>query len=383
MTCLLVTGATGVVGSALVPELLSDPGASVVVLMRAGSAPQLAARFERLRAWWQQGGHAIDAGRVRALAGDVCRPLLGLDPEPFDRLAHEVTHIVHAAGNVRLNQPLAEARVSAVEGLRNVLKLAALCHARGTLRKLDVLSTVGVAGRMRGLIPEAPLQPSRFHNTYERAKHEAEQVLLAAMQCGLPATIHRPSMVVGDSRTGRVAQYQVFYYLIDFLLGRRTLGLLPRADGFKLDLVPVDYVARAVAICCREPQAVGRIFHLCSGPAGAMALEDLAARLEEYERRRGLRLPRRRRLPRCFFRGALALVRPLVRGRLRTALAGMPYFLTYLEDEQVFDNTHSRAFFEQRGLHLPRPEDYLERVIGCFRQDQAAAAGGRLQGALR
>lgn len=383
MTCLLVTGATGVVGSALVPELLCDSTATVVLLIRAQGPQELSSRLCRLHDWWQRQGLSIDLARVQALAGDVCRPLLGLEPDVYDRLARETTHIIHAAGNVRLNQPLAEARRSAVESLCHVLDLAARCRATGSFQKLDVLSTVGVAGRMRGLIPEASVQPAEFHNTYEQAKFEAEEVLLAAMRAGLPATIHRPSMVVGDSRTGRVAEFQVFYYLIDFLLGRHTLGFVPRAGRFKLDLVPVDYVARAVAVSCREPQAAGRIFHLCSGPHQAIALEDLAARLAAFERSRGVRLPRRRRLPRCLLHAAIALAQPLANGRLRKMLASMPYFLTYLEDEQVFDNAKSREFFEERGLHLPRPEEYLDRAIRYFREAQAAAVNGRLQGALR
>ncbi len=382
MTCILVTGATGVVGSALVPELLRAPDALVWLLLRARDEGHLAQRVAQLLAWWEQSGYQVDAARVQALRADVCQALLGLEPEMHERLARQITHVIHVAGNVRLNRPLAEARRSAVESVRHVLAFVERCREAELFRKLDVLSTVGVAGRMRGLIPEAALRPAKFHNTYEQAKFEAEELLLAAMQAGLPATIHRPSMVVGDSRTGRVAEFQVFYYLIDFLLGRHTLGLVPRAGGFKLDLVPVDYVARAVAISCREPQAAGRIFHLCSGPSGAIALEDLAARLAAFERGRGVRLPRRRRLPRSCLRAAIAIARPLAPGRLRKLLAGMPYFLTYLEDEQVFDNAQSREFFEQRGLHLPRPEDYLERVVSCFREARAAAADGRLGRAL-
>jgi thioester reductase-like protein len=80
MACLLVTGATGVVGSALVPELLRDPRASVVLLLRAQDAQDLGARLDRLHAWWRTVGHAVDATRVEALVGDVCQPLLGLEP---------------------------------------------------------------------------------------------------------------------------------------------------------------------------------------------------------------------------------------------------------------------------------------------------------------
>ena len=80
-------------------------------------------------------------------------------------------------------------------------------------------------------------------------------------------------MVIGDSASGRVIHFQVFYHLCEFLSGRRTCGLLPDFGGFKLDVVPADYVAAAIGASIASPEASGRILHLCSGPARALALD--------------------------------------------------------------------------------------------------------------
>jgi thioester reductase-like protein len=87
--------------------------------------------------------------------------------------------------------------------------------ARAPLKKFEYISTVGVGGKMNGPLPEKRLTiPREFHNTYESSKAAAEDLVWAAAEGGLPVTVHRPSMVVGDSRTGRVRGFQIFYHLL-------------------------------------------------------------------------------------------------------------------------------------------------------------------------
>src|SRR5262249_47879396 len=163
-------------------------------------------------------------------------PFLGLDRPSYERLSREVTHVVHAAGNVKLNRPLEEARRSAVDAAGHVVSFVDACRACGGFQKLRFLSTVGVVGKMPGTVPERAFPEARaFRNSYEAAKAEAETFLLEHMARGLPATVHRPSMVVGDSRDGRIIQFQVFYHLCEFLSGRRTAGVIPGARDIRLD----------------------------------------------------------------------------------------------------------------------------------------------------
>lgn len=364
MSCVLVTGATGVVGSALVPWYLQEETAQVKILVRADSPSHLEQRLAGLFAFWQPLGlDARGLDRVQALRGDVTSPRWGLSPEDYSRLAAEVTHVVHAAGNVKLNQPLEEARRSAVDSARQAVDLARACQEHGQFQKLEVISTVGVAGTTRGLIREVPYEAERFHNTYEQAKAEAEKLVLAEMAQGLPATIHRPSMVVGDSRTGHIVHFQVFYYLTDFLSGSRTWGFVPETGPAKLDIIPADYVARAIYLASHRPETAGRILHLCSGPERSWTLSRLTEWLREMLSRRGTRLPRLRRLSPAWYRRALASIRPLVPAKRRRFLTSLPYFLDYLAEEQLFDNTQARQFLAAAGCQMPAPEEYLEKVM--------------------
>ena len=158
-----------------------------------------------------------------------------------------MTHIIHAAGNVRLNQTWSAAKRSAVDSARSILDFSKACQQNGQFRKLEMISTVGVAVATPGLIRERLYDnPRHFRNTYEAAKAEAETLVWAALCEGLPGTIHRPSMIVGDSRTGRIRQFQVFYHLSEFLTGRKTWGVVPETNDAKLDIVSVDYVAQAI-----------------------------------------------------------------------------------------------------------------------------------------
>src|SRR6185503_1551609 len=106
------------------------------------------------------------------------------------------------------------------------------------------VSTCYVAGRRTGEILETELEHrAGFRNFYEETKYLAEAEV-EKLKNDLPVTIFRPSVVVGDSRTGETAKYDGIYYLILYL--RKSPALLRFVnvgnDAVKLNLVPVDFV---------------------------------------------------------------------------------------------------------------------------------------------
>jgi len=369
-----ITGATGAIGSALVPLLLQSPETRLTLLLRATSADDLAARLAALYRFWQvAGGDETLRQRVRALRGDVTQPAFGLAAAEYHRLCAECTHLVHCAGNVRMNLPIEQARRSAVDSARHLLTLA---HACTQLEKIEFVSTVGVGGRTHGTVPEEWLHGRReFHNTYEQAKAEAEQVVYAEVERGLPLTVHRPSMVVGDSRSGRIIHFQVFYHLCEFLSGRRTFGLSPDFGVARLDIIPADYVARAIAWSSTSTSTRGRIIHSCSGPALALPLNPLRERVREVFSRAGRRLPPVIRLPTPVFSALLGAVGVLMPKETRRALKTLPVFLDYLATEQTFANRRTQELLSGVGLAVPLPEEYLDTVLGYYlgRADSRAA----------
>lgn len=365
MKTYFVTGATGAIGSALIPILLQDRDATVRLLLRAKSEDELASRLDDLFSFWRIPVTDRDErSRVTAWRGDVTLPQFGLDEGAYQSLGSECTHLIHSAGNVRMNLPIDQARHSSVDSARNIVELAKRCPH---LEKIEFVSTVGVGGRTRGAVPEDWITTMRgFHNTYEQAKAEAEDVIHAELERGLPLTVHRPSMVVGDSVSGRIVHFQVFYHLCEFLCGRRTLGLAPDFGRARLDIVPADYVAKVIAWSSANRASCGRILHSCSGPEMALALAPLREIVRRSFVAAGRRLPPVISLPPGVFRALLGGVSLFMPSETRRAIKTLPIFLDYLATEQTFANDRTQALLAAAGLAVPTPSSYLDKVLNYY-----------------
>ena len=363
-----LTGASGAIGSALVPILLEGADNCVWLLLRATSDNELAKRLETLFAFWRISADDLDKrARVKAFRGDVTVARFGLDDSAYAALCAECTHIVHSAGNVRMNLPIDRARLSSVGSAQQIIALA---HACPHLEKVEFVSTVGVAGRTNGEVPESwILAPRRFHNTYEQAKAEAEEVIRTELERGLPLTVHRPSMVVGDTVSGRIIHFQVFYHLCEFLSGRRTLGLSPDFGSARLDIVPADYVARIINWSSATSASAGRVIHSCSGPDLALPLAPLRNDVRRVFRAGGRHLPPIINLPTAIFRNLLTGVSWLMPAEARRAVKTLPVFLDYLATEQTFANHSTQALLAATGLDVPAPATYLDKVLSYYLQN--------------
>jgi thioester reductase-like protein len=262
-----VTGFPGFIGKRLVRSLLADaPEESFLLLVQPQDAA--AARTELA---------AIGARNAEALEGDVQQMHLGLSGAEWKSLAADVTDVWHLAGRTRLQTPRAEMRRVNVEGTRNVLEL---CQAARGLRRLNHFSTAYVSGDRVGVILEDELaMGQRFHNAYEETKYQAE-LLVRRAQSSLPATIYRPSIVVGDSRTGEIDRFEGPYALA-ILLVASPLSVplpLPGQAVAPLNVVPVDFVVDAARAIARDPRAEGKTVHLVDpAPLSARRVYEMIA----------------------------------------------------------------------------------------------------------
>lgn len=374
-SCYLVTGATGVVGSAFVERVLTETADSLLLVIRSRSNVAPTARLDALFRFWDLGTLERAArARVRVLAGDTEAPRLGLSTEDWALATTTATHAVHAAAIVKMNLPIDEARRAAVSSMQGVLAFAADA-AQHRLRKVDLVSTVGIGGRRSEPLEEDWLEtPRAFHNTYEEAKADAERVAHRALANGVPLTVLRPSMVVGDSRSGKAIAPQIFSYLCEFLTGTRVHGLFPPLTNARLDVVPVDWVSRLLLTSSRMPDWVGRVLHACSAEA-SVSLVHLRERVQRLASAQGRRVLHRATLPLEAFRKASSLGRLVGSSRARKASALLDILLAYLEDEQRFENRRTLALAAEAGLTFPRPEGYLDTVVReCFLQRGAPSS---------
>ena len=254
----LITGATGAVGSELLRRLAAQPGTTVNVLLRRGDE-----RHGEIA--------SIVAGDISVVAGDLCAgPTLDMAPEAVAYLTRFTTHIVHCGGSTSFTLPLSEARLANVEGTRNVLEFARCCPS---LESAAFFSTVYVSGRRSGTFVEDDEGDGGFGfvNTYEQSKAEMETLVRAAMQ-ELPILLLRLSTVVGDSRTGAVRGFNAIHHAIR-LLYNGLAPMIPGDPGEKVDIVSSDFVADA-ALHLIENHPAGGVFHLASG-ADASTLDAL------------------------------------------------------------------------------------------------------------
>lgn len=363
-----VTGATGVVGSALCRRLLLRPEVRLRLLIRGKSDEEVGQRLNELITFWRMADAAIRP-RVSALRGDAAKPRFDLSTDEYESLVRNCTNIVHSAGAVRMNLSIDAARRSALDSAHAIVELANNCTARGRAVKTEFLSTVGVGGKLPGPLPERWIdEPRSYHNTYEQAKAEAEVVAKDAIKSGLHITVHRPSMVVGDSKSGHVVHFQVFYHLAEFLSGQRTFGFTPDTGAATLDLIPSDYVAAAIEWSSVNSSQTGKIFHLCSGPEGALTIRALLAIVRREFEAHGLSLPTSRTVPQTLYKVIIAFIAKLSSDRNRRALATLPVFLDYLADMQSFSNTNTVATLNDVGIRLPLATQYVPIVLQHYLQ---------------
>lgn len=252
---IFLTGATGVLGRELVPRLLREhPGARLTVLLRSGG-DSAADRLATLHCG------AASRARLDAVAGDVAAPGLGLPDRTRRELGRTVTHVVHGAATTRLDAPLDVARSVNVDGTLRVLAFAESCRS---LALFAHVSTAYVCGDREGLVHEWELwRGQRFLNAYEASKCRAEfEVRRRSLE--LPITVFRPSVIVGDSRTGRVSSFASLYSPLR-QIAQGTLRRIPCSADARLDLIPVDRVAEAIARLTTEPRSIGEVYQLCAG----------------------------------------------------------------------------------------------------------------------
>ena len=353
---LLLTGATGLVGGELLPSLLAArPDRRLVVLAR---------RPESLLSW-------SDDPRVRVLAGDLGAPHLGLDAAQAAELRRTLTEIIHCAAGTRFDLPIEEAREVNVGGTAKVLELARACRR---LEKFAHVSTVYVAGRLSGLIPEALLRRrGGFCNSYQQSKREAEELVAGAMG-EIPAAIFRLSSIIGDSATGRVRQFNHVHQLLK-LFPQNVLPVAPGAPGASIDMVPTDWAVGALAHLYEQGFAPGRVYQICAGPQGSLKVREMMAITQELfethpagRRWLPIRVPKLVSLPE-YERWADKSRRAGDR-LLNELLRVLGLFLPHLGIRQAFDNQLALAGLAGSGLVLPPVAQTYRKVVAyCLETD--------------
>jgi len=331
-----MTGATGFLGMEVLARLLEGGDRDVVCLVRAADGPAAEARMDAvLETLWTD--PSPYRGRVRALAGDLTAPGLGLDVVERTSLAEEVGAVLHCAASISFDLPLEEARLINVEGTREMIGFAREAKALGRLERFLHVSTAYVAGDYPGTFGEGQLIAGQtFRNTYEQTKWEAEQVVAEADDLS-PAVV-RPSIVMGESDSGWTPAFNVLYWPLR-AFARGLFDTVPALADGRVDVVPVDYVADGIVHLLDRADA--GVFNLVAGGAAPTVGELIGMGSERFGRPRP----------------------ELVEPGVGTALADGEVYVPYFDMRVVFDDTRARSVLVPAGIEAPPLADYFGTLM--------------------
>jgi thioester reductase-like protein len=346
MPSILFTGFPGFLGSALLPRVLRrSPDADAVCLVQAKFAGQAKEKVDALSE-----AEPSLAGRIRLVEGDITEAGLGLDGAGTT----DTTEIFHLAAVYDLAVPRDLAMRVNVDGTRNVVRYAQECSS---LTRLQYVSTCYVSGRYDGVFGETDLDVGQtFNNFYEETKHLAEVEVQEAMRDGLPASVYRPSVVVGDSKTGATQKYDGPYFVIQWLLRQpAALAFLPTVGDVKkvrFNVVPSDFVVDAIAYLCGQADTTGKVFALAD--PNPLTIDELITEIGRATRRRLIRIP----LPLSVGKAAIERV-PGVYRLLRIPSPALDYFT----HPTTYDTSNASAALAAAGITVPPFGSYVGTLV--------------------
>jgi thioester reductase-like protein len=339
---IFLTGGTGFLGKRLLLWLATWPDTTVYVLCRKGAE----ARLNKLLA----STPGLSA-KLRVVHGDITLPGLGIDGEVVDALNRNRIDVFHCAAvyNLAVDEETAH-RVN-TKGTRNVLDFAASLPA---LRRFHHISTIIVSGDRTGKIYENELDKGQgFKNNYEYSKFHAEKVIIQYSD-QIPATIYRPAIIIGDSRDGCADKFDGLYFGLGLMVRGLLPMLIPGAGRVPLHVVPVDFVAEAIADIARHDDTIGKTFHVCDpnpAPIGELIYQ---AKEMLQGRAQVLHIP-------------VSVMRAIAALPFFSSLAKMPaQIIPYMYQETAYDMTNTAEVLQRSGIVCPPIEKYFEKVVRFF-----------------
>jgi NAD(P)-dependent dehydrogenase (short-subunit alcohol dehydrogenase family) len=349
-----VTGGTGFIGHNLINLLLKRRG-KVYVLVRKGSMEKL----EKLKLRW-----GAAAKKIVPVTGDLTKPFLGISPARRKQLEGKIDHVFHLAAIYDLKADAASQDAVNIEGTRNAVRFAETVKAK----RFHHVSSIAAAGLYPGTFTEDMFEEAiGLDNPYFRTKHDSEG--LVRQKCKIPWRIYRPGIVVGDSTNGEIDKIDGPYYFFKLIQKMRralpawmpTVGL----EGGRLNIVPVDFVVRALDHIAHQPRQDGRCFHLTDPKplriGHVLNLFAEAAHAPQMSMRIDARLFNL--IPGVVKQGLMML--PPVRRIYREVLKdlGMPAdVLTFINYPTKFDSRETQKLLKGTGITVPRLDDYAWRL---------------------
>ena len=339
---ILLTGSTGYIGAHIASNLLADHSDPLNLLVRARDEQE-----GRQRLWRSLQLHMNFArfaemlhSRVHIFLGDLTDVRFGLDGTDYLRLVRTSDSVIHCAASLNRRSEKSCLNVN-LRGTLEVIQLAMRARDEHGLRRFSHVSTVAVAGQRSNEVvqEDTAIDWNRSdYDPYARTKKFCEHMIRQLLP-DVSRTIFRPSIVLGDSRRPETNQFDMVRAFV--FLAR--LPALPFRSTDHIDIVPVDFVADAIATLHQKEKPAHEIYHLSSGTDSETFIE-LTDALSKAQGKRGPVFVPSLESPSSKMVNALAGRAGKI-GGLATLLK---VFLPYLVWNTVFDNSRVVAELGRR-----------------------------------
>lgn len=357
-----ITGGTGLVGKNLIPRLLRKfPGSTVTLLVRGENQHEADTRTHTIASAIAAEYNIPDATeRVDGMLGDVGLDHCGLSALQISRVVSETTHIIHGAATIRFDHPIDEARSINCGGTRRMLAIAHMCAEQGKLERFVYIGSSSVSGQRSGYIREDELEMGQqFFNTYEQSKNESERIVRNNFD-KIPCTVFRPSIIIGDSRTGKTSSFNVIYIPLR-LVQKGMLTYVPGTPDTLMDLVPIDWVDDAMVHILSRDESVGKVFHITAGEKRAARLDEVVvAAVKYFDKHTPLKHPR---VMEFITKSEYGKRRSNMRGREEALMSQLDTLLPYVTVNRLFDSTNADTLLEGSGIEFPLFKNYSDRIF--------------------
>eukprot|EP00026_Physarum_polycephalum_P001160 Phypoly_transcript_01161.p1 GENE.Phypoly_transcript_01161~~Phypoly_transcript_01161.p1 ORF type:complete len:1153 (+),score=144.83 Phypoly_transcript_01161:137-3595(+) len=257
---ILLTGATGFLGTHLLYELLTQTKSTIYCMVRKTDSREKAKEKIREAMRYYELWSDSDDSRIIGLPGDLSQPAFGWPPEEFAEFSALIDVIYHNGATVNSILPYSLIRAQNVQSTQEVLALASTTK----IKPVHYISSISVFGGMKlgTTYTEADIPTRTPHDGYGLSKYFAESLCKQASGRGIPVIIYRPGSIAGSTRTG-ASNAPAFVNRL--MSGISLMGEYPvdKISGISIELVPVDYVSGTIISLSMNPEAfVKQTFHI-------------------------------------------------------------------------------------------------------------------------
>lgn len=276
---IFLTGATGFLGGKLIQNLLKEKHSLFLLYRDEKKAKEVKQRFSK-----------EEQENIYLIKGDITSEYCGLSNETIEELTNRIDLVYHLAALVKFDVELEEElKIINYQGTKHVLDLAKLLKIKHFLH----VSTAYTVGSLDEAKEELYSLSNAYNNPYEYTKSKAEHLVFSYNDF-FDISIFRPSIIVGDSKTGEADSTFTLYgfmRILDIFKRRMSKNKdwnhkkfhLVSKDSSTSNFVPVDYVASILGIASTKAEK-NKIYHITNHnpPKNSVILEKIKKAMNFY-----------------------------------------------------------------------------------------------------